>query len=253
MRDFWVPRHWGSVYNYALARYLEVPSDATSPGPQGNFLTRIGDHRLPWIHDHDGELFHDVSYLIKLGQVAEHLLFAEWFGAALVASARLLDNFRAPENLAGSALRLFVPDFEALEWEQIAEIRQHPGMQEARHRLRQWELRAAELGACGDAEQDRLARLVVADLLAAMNDARPRLAALVGKEIVMTATTLVPGVGPAVAKAVSLEETARAVRNHGRSWHAALIDLQNQSPKPSIEGDAAPSGRADEPAGGEPG
>jgi hypothetical protein len=51
------------------------------------------------------------------------------------------------------------------------------------------------------------------------------LSSALGKEVVMIVTEFVPGVGPVVAKAVSLEEAARDVREYRRSWKAAIAEL----------------------------
>jgi hypothetical protein len=54
-----------------------------------------------------------------------------------------------PEHTGAEALAITVPNVGSLPWEAIAEFREHPGSQEARARLRQFDAR----GAAGERER----------------------------------------------------------------------------------------------------
>lgn len=218
---FSVPPRWGSVGGHALERYLGFPNGEV-PG------SIWSDPKWPWMSECDGKWAYVMGEHTKYRQVAEHLLYGDWFGASLVTSDELLAPFALSEQLSGRALRLVVPDFESLSWEQIATFREHPGSREARGRFREWESEAA--AEADDARTDRTAALVVKDLLSAIHESRPRVGQSLGKEVVMTATELVPGAGFVVAKAVAIEEAARESRAYRRSWKSALAELSAIEP-----------------------
>jgi hypothetical protein len=183
---------------------------------------------LPWfVTDDEGRWMFDMQLKLKLGIIATHVAYAEWTDATLVAPERWLRSFmRVP--VFGAALEFLVPNVDTLSWEVIAQFREHPGSREARERLRAWE---SQTNADPDdvARQIALAKTIIGDLLAVVRDMRPRPGLNLTKDGVLTATSFVPGVGPFVAHAVSIEETVREGRTYRRSWQAALSEIYRQS------------------------
>ena len=171
----------------------------------------------------DGSLRVDLGRALKLAALAGHLQIADWTDVTLVAPQPLIEAARRQDIPAGTALRLFVPDVSRLSWEQVATFREHPASNEARGRLRAWELESARAGTGEDRDrQMAVAARVVVDLQAAIEELRPSLGEALGRELVLGVTSLFPIVGAGVARAVSFEENVRRNLRYRRSWPAAL-------------------------------
>lgn len=120
------------------------------------------------------------------------------------------------------ALEIWVPGLGGLPWEAILEFRQHPGAAEARHRLRELEREAGQ----GEIGRLKVAQHVTDDLIAAVEDMKPRFGIETVRQVLQT------GVGilvPAAAPLSSLMEAGVKSRRHRRSWRAALMRLRQRS------------------------
>jgi hypothetical protein len=128
------------------------------------------------------------------------------------------------------ALRILVPNLGRLPWEAIAEFREHPGCQEARARLREFEQRAAE-----SEPEDAVAFLrsvaqeAARAYMQALEDRRTRIGAELAEEAVKTGVSMIPGVGPVVEKAATLAQIAREAGRERRSWTTAVFKLADRS------------------------
>jgi hypothetical protein len=132
---------------------------------------------------------------------------------------------------AGSeALDLLVPNVGALPWEAVVEWRDHPGSQEARAKLREFEERAARAEpkeAEGFLKQ--VSREVISGYEAAYRELRPSLPEELQKEMAKTFVSFIPVAGPFIEKGTAFAEiVAEAVANR-RSWVAAMMWLRARS------------------------
>jgi hypothetical protein len=126
-----------------------------------------------------------------------------------------------------TAIEIAAPNLGELEWEQVLEFREHPGAQEARQRLREWERVAAEQEP-RDAREFLLSvsQQATKDMLAAWEDKRRSLGEAVIEESAKTLVGFFPFVGPFIGGVVSVGEAAAESRVESRSGIAALMKLR---------------------------
>ena len=114
-----------------------------------------------------------------------------------------------------------------LPWEAVVEFRDHPGSQEARAKLREFDERAAQ----GDAEAANaylraVAQEVTDMLFRVIDDQRKGLPEQMADEAIKTAVSFVPVVGPAVELTASVAQAVIDDQRFKRSWIAALMQLR---------------------------
>lgn len=134
------------------------------------------------------------------------------------------------DHAGTEALGLFLPNVGALPWEAVVEWREHPGSQEARTKLREFEERAA----WAEPEEARdflrqVDREVVDGLLAAHKELLPKWSEEVPKEAVKTFIALIPAVGPFIEKGTTAAEIVGEAVANRRSWVAAMMWLKERS------------------------
>lgn len=131
------------------------------------------------------------------------------------------------EQSGSESLRLFTRNLGALPWEAILEFREHPGSQEARLKLREFEERATSEG-----PQDayaffvRVSQEVTDALLAAWENLRPSLPEDLAQEVAATGVSFIPVVGPLLGPGLSLNQSIYEAFKDRRSWLAALMVLR---------------------------
>jgi hypothetical protein len=135
-----------------------------------------------------------------------------------------------PESSGASALAIMVPNVGGLPWEAVIEFHDHPGGQEARAKLREFD----ELAAQGDAEAANAYLLAVGQevtnmLFQVIEDQRKGLPEQMAEEAIKTAVSLVPVVGPVVEFAASTADSVVDFRRFNRSWIAALMELRDRA------------------------
>jgi hypothetical protein len=134
------------------------------------------------------------------------------------------------EHPGSEALDLLVPNVGALSWEAVVEWREHPGSQEARAKLREFEERAAQAEP-EEAERflKQVSREVINGYEAAYRELLPSLPEELQKEMAKTFISFIPAVGPFIEKGTAFAEIiAEAVANR-RSWVAAMMWLRARS------------------------
>ena len=121
------------------------------------------------------------------------------------------------------ALEIVAPNLADTPWEKVFEFRDHPGCQEARAKLREFEQRTLDSEPESDAEfQKGLGQDITRDLMLAWSDTRPSMGLDVARQgLNLGADVLVPG----ISTVTSLIETKREQRRHDRSWRTALMRL----------------------------
>ncbi len=126
-----------------------------------------------------------------------------------------------------TALWFAIRGIERLTWEEICEFRAHPGSEEARARLRTAEERVvATEGEQSPEFAASVGREITADLLAALNDARPDLAKELKEDAANIGVSFVPGVGPILSGVATVGTTLADAAEARRTWHAALMKLR---------------------------
>lgn len=155
--------------------------------------------------------------------------------ASLGASFNLTSLFRPMlqrhtfhNDWSGSeALRILVRNLGSLPWEAVVEFREHPGSQEARMKLREFEELAAQ-----EEPQDaynflaRVSQEVTDSLLSAWQSLRPSLPEELAQEAFTTGVSFIPVIGPVLGPGVSVGETLNEALSDRRSWLAALMVLR---------------------------
>ena len=132
------------------------------------------------------------------------------------------------DHAGHAALELLAPNVGSLTWEAIIEFRDHPGLKEARERLREVEEKAAETDPTDAQEfRDRVQAEITSLFFQALEELRPHWAESTAKEVTKTAIGLIPAVGPLAAGLASAGEIAAAEAHYRRSWHAALLKLRS--------------------------
>jgi hypothetical protein len=135
-----------------------------------------------------------------------------------------------PDRAGGFALELLVPNLGSLPWEGIIEFREHPGNDEARAQLRQFEETAAEAGPESIEEfKEHVQAEITKCFFQALDDLRPRSLVTAGKEGVKTLIGLVPFVGQVASGFATAGEIALAEGKYRNTWHAALLKLHEAS------------------------
>ena len=142
----------------------------------------------------------------------------------------MVDRHRlTPANVGDQALSVLVPNVGALPWEAVLEFRDHPGSQEAREMLRQFEQRAAQSEPRDALEYLRsISQEVTRAYALALEDQRPKLGEELAKEALKTGVSFVPAVGPAVEKVATVTQLLREGQRQRRSWTAAIMRLQDR-------------------------
>lgn len=138
----------------------------------------------------------------------------------------------ATDHPGDQALSILVPNVGALTWEAVAEFREHPGCEEARGQLREFERRAS----AGDAEDAAaylrtIAQDVTASYMQALHDRRTKIGTELVEEALKTGVSLVPGVGPIAEKAATVTALAADAQRERRSWTSAIFKLNQRLPQ----------------------
>lgn len=127
-----------------------------------------------------------------------------------------------------TALEVAVPNLGRLQWEQVLSFREHPGCEEARAMLREFERTAAEQDA-GDAKDFllKVSQEMHAGLFAALEERNTNLPRAVAEEAAKTAVSLIPVIGPFAEGAITATQLGAAKYAEGRSGIAALMKLRS--------------------------
>jgi hypothetical protein len=131
-----------------------------------------------------------------------------------------------PEPTGRIALDILVPDVGKLPWEAVAEYREHPGSEDARGKLHEFEQRA--LAADPDDPltfQREVFREISRDLFAVIKDLEGSLTKDLAAEAVKTGVSFIPLIGPFLGPGVSLAEAVAEDVQEQRTWYAALMKL----------------------------
>jgi hypothetical protein len=110
-----------------------------------------------------------------------------------------------PDPAGGAALGFLIPEVGGLPWEAIAEYREHPGSEDAREKLREFEERAL------DAEPEdpldfhsAVFQSISDDLFGAIGDLQGSLTKDLAAEVAKTGVSFVPLIGPILGPGASL-------------------------------------------------
>lgn len=164
------------------------------------------------------------------GALARDATLAAQMGAAFNVTSLfepLLAGTGAEPQAAGRvALDILVPDVGGLPWEGISAYREHPGSEDARGKLRDFEERAMV------AEPDdplvfqrEVFRAISQDLFAAIEDLQGSLTKDLSIEALKTGISFVPFVGPFGGPGASLAQAVVEEFQEQRTWYAALMKL----------------------------
>lgn len=143
----------------------------------------------------------------------------------------LLNRNGGRPDLAGAhALEVQVPNVGALPWEAIVEFRNHPGNEQARQKLREFEETAAA-SEPRDAEEFflRMNQEMARASQQAFAEFMPKMPETVAKEVGKTLVALIPVVGPFIEKGATAAEMVAQTLSGRRSWLAALMELRSWS------------------------
>jgi hypothetical protein len=124
------------------------------------------------------------------------------------------------------ALDILVPDVGNLPWQAVAEYREHPGSEDARGKLHDFEERAMV------AEPDdplvfqrEVFREISRDLFAVIADLEGSLTKDLADEAVKTGVSFIPVIGPFLGPGVSLAQAVAEEIQQRRTWYAAVMKL----------------------------
>lgn len=137
-----------------------------------------------------------------------------------------------PIGLPGAeSLGFVVPNVSVVPWEAIATFRDHPGAQEARAHLREFEKEAVAGERDQSAEFVRATARAVSDgLLGAAKDLAPSLPDDLRSPLLGTAVGFIPIMGQYASLAISMGDMISAIRAHEKfegSWLAAVFELRD--------------------------
>jgi len=133
-----------------------------------------------------------------------------------------------PDPAGRTALGILVPEVGNLPWEAVAEYRQHPGGEDARGKLREFEERALASDPDDPLEfQAEVFRSITNDLFAAISELQGSVVKDLAAEAAKTGISFIPVVGPALGPGVSLAQAIGEHLQEQRTWYAALMKLRN--------------------------
>jgi hypothetical protein len=125
-----------------------------------------------------------------------------------------------------TALGFVAPNLEALTWEQVLDFRDHPGAQEARQMLKDFEMYAAQQEATEARDREQIVgKQVTQALFDALNDRSMKLPRTLAEQAAKTGVSFIPVVGPFVG-AIDLIETGVQKHQESHSGIAALMKLR---------------------------
>ena len=126
-----------------------------------------------------------------------------------------------------TALGMLVPDVGELPWETVAEYRDHPGSEDARGKLQEFEVRALAAGREEPLEfQTEVFRSITDDLFAAVKDLRGNMVKDLAAEAAKTGVSFIPVIGPLLGPGASLAQAIGEHMHEERAWYAALMKLR---------------------------
>lgn len=212
---------------------VELPNSFPASRPVGeaigrlNFRDRSDQALMPELKGTDSFLRQFVIKSFNRDSVVAANLGASFNVSSLFTPMLNKRGFRYDRS-GSESLRLFARNLGALPWEAVVGFREHPGSQEARSKLREFEERAAT-----EEPQDaydflaRVSQETTDALLAAWEDLRPSLPEDLAREAVATGVSFVPIVGPFLGPGVSAGHSAYEALKDRRSWLAALMVLRH--------------------------
>ena len=125
------------------------------------------------------------------------------------------------------ALGILVPEVGELPWETVAEYREHPGSEDARGKLQEFEERALAAGQDDPLEfQAEVFRSITDDLFAAVKDLRGSMVKDLAAEAAKTGVSFIPAIGPLLGPGASLAQAIGEYMHEERTWYAALMKLR---------------------------
>lgn len=128
-----------------------------------------------------------------------------------------------------TALGILVPEVGELPWETVAEYREHPGSEDARGKLREFEDRAIAAEPDDPLEfQAEIFRSITDDLFAAVKDLRGSVAKDLAGEAAKTGVSFIPAIGPLLGPGASLVQAIAEYMHEERTWYAALMKLRKE-------------------------
>jgi hypothetical protein len=133
-----------------------------------------------------------------------------------------------PDPAGDTALSVLVPNVSRLNWEQIAEFREHSGAIEAREKLREFERRVMASEPSDPLEfRTRLFQEISTDFFAALDELAPNFGVDISEEAAKFGVSFIPIVGPFLGPGASLLEAVLDAQQQRHAWYAALMRLRN--------------------------
>lgn len=128
-----------------------------------------------------------------------------------------------------TALGIIVPEVGKLPWEAVAEYREHPGSEDARGKLQEFEKRALAAGRDDPLEfQREVFRSIADDLFGAVEDLRGNVVKDLAAEAAKTGVSFIPVIGPVLGPGASLAQAIGEHMREERNWYAALMKLRKE-------------------------
>lgn len=154
-----------------------------------------------------------------------------WLEASVLTTgpfAEMTRAIRGGSDAGAQSAEILLPDLHSLPWEAIAEFRSHPACEDARSRLRQWEIAARNDPERAEAQSVAILRGAMADFASTIDELRPRLPDSLAHELAEFGLGLIPVVGQMAA---SIGSISGAVMDHwawNGSWQSAFVQLMQQ-------------------------
>jgi hypothetical protein len=188
---------------------------------QQNFRDWTDESLMPGLNTFERDFIYksfnrDLAVAQKIGAVVQ---MSTLFEPMLRRRGRQPSGTTAPE--------IAVPNLSALEWEQVLEFRRHPGAEEARKMLREFERVALEQDPQeAEAFLLKVSQQVTGSLFSALADRGVHLGRTVAEEAAKTGISFIPIAGPFIEKAITAVELGAAKLAESRSGVAALMKLR---------------------------
>jgi hypothetical protein len=239
----------GQVSNAYLAEFHTGIMDELAPfEPDWVRTVDVGRHTQPgWVgeplHDAIGRMnfadFRDKELMPDVGRFPRSFIYESFNRDALV-SAALEASFTATplfgsmiarggveaEAAGAEALAVVAGDMGSLPWEAVLAFRDHPGSQEARQRLREFERLAIEAEPRDAYDYIRkVGHEVNRALAGAVEDLVPSLPEELAKQALLNGVATFSVVGAPIAALAGAASGLSASRAFRRSWISAVMSL----------------------------
>jgi hypothetical protein len=188
--------------------------------------------------DHDLPVFSDAWWHRERGRghdrwraqlLAADLFGGMWVDASVAVAGSYAEMTRAVSGErtgAGSqSVELLLPDLHSIPWEAIAQFRDHPACEEARARLRVWEIEARADPERARAVEASVLRAAIKDFTATIEELRPRLPTALAQELAECGIGLIPVFGQVAGSVAGIGGAVAESRSWERSWQSAIVRL----------------------------